>query len=100
MRLESITAVGRPTATTIQSPITAQATSDKNFGEALTKALDQVNSLQTEADSMAQTVAIGGTDKVHEAMIAMEKASLALELTVQVRNKAIEAYQELMRTQV
>ena len=71
-----------------------------SFGETLTKAIEKVNDFQTESDSLAAKVAGGDLDNVHQAMISMEKASLALEFAVQVRNKAIEAYQELMKTQV
>jgi flagellar hook-basal body complex protein FliE len=70
------------------------------FGEMLTQALEQVNDLQKHADALAVQASTGDIENVHEAVIAMEKAMLALELTVQVRNKLVEAYQELMRTQL
>jgi flagellar hook-basal body complex protein FliE len=98
MRLDSIPNISQ--VTVAAQPTTTPQTSNTSFGDTLNQALGQVNDLQVQADSMAQNVATGEVDKIHEAMIAMEKASLALELTVQVRNKAIEAYQELMRTQV
>jgi flagellar hook-basal body complex protein FliE len=73
---------------------------EKSFGETLTKAIEKVNDLQTESDNLAVKVAGGDLDNIHQAMISMEKASLALEFALQIRNKAIEAYQELMKTQV
>ena len=72
----------------------------KSFGDLLKDAVDQVNQLQGQADRLADQLASGKLDNVHQVMIAMEKASLALQLTIQVRNKVIEAYQEIMRTQV
>lgn len=72
----------------------------KSFAETLTQAVEQVNELQQQADQLAVKVATGDVENVHQAAISMEKAVLALEFAVQVRNKAIEAYQELMRTQV
>ncbi|MBP9014895.1 MAG: flagellar hook-basal body complex protein FliE [Candidatus Atribacteria bacterium] len=69
------------------------------FGEYLNQALQKVNNLQVEADQMVEKVARGEED-IHNALIALEKANLALGLTVQVRNKVVEAYQEIMRMQV
>jgi len=69
------------------------------FGECLNRALQKVNNLQIEADQMAEKVAQGEED-IHNALIALEKANLALGLTVQVRNKVVEAYQEIMHMQV
>ncbi|NIM06548.1 MAG: flagellar hook-basal body complex protein FliE [Armatimonadetes bacterium] len=72
----------------------------KSFTEMLNDAVEQVNEMQKEADSFAVKAAAGDLEDVHQAVVAMEKAVLALEFAVQVRNKAIEAYQELMRTQM
>jgi len=72
----------------------------KSFGDVLQETVDQVNTLQVEADKLAQDLASGKLEDLHTVMVAMSKASLALEFTIQVRNKVIEAYQELMRTQV
>ena len=58
-----------------------------------------MNQLQLEADAAAERVSTGQVEDLHTAVIAMQRASLALDLTVQVRNKAIEAYQEIMRMQ-
>ena len=73
---------------------------DKSFANSLKDAISDVNDLQNEADTLAVKAATGDMDNLHQVTIAMEKAVLALEFAVQVRNKAIEAYQELMRTQV
>ena len=70
------------------------------FTQAIKKAVSEVNHLQTEADKLAVDLASGNVEDVHKAMIAMQKAKLALEFTIQVRNKVIEAYQEIMRMQV
>lgn len=71
-----------------------------SFGEAIGKALGQVNKLQQQADDTAVQLATGDVEDVHKAMIAMNKARLAFDFTLQVRNKVIEAYQEIMRMQV
>jgi flagellar hook-basal body complex protein FliE len=64
------------------------------------KALGEVNQLQRNADDMAVKLATGDVEDIHKAMIAMNKAKLAFDFTIQVRNKVIEAYQEIMRMQV
>jgi len=70
------------------------------FTQAIRKAIGEVNNLSTQADKLAVNLASGDVEDVHKAMIAMQKAKLALEFTIQVRNKVIEAYQEIMRMQV
>lgn len=71
-----------------------------SFKEMLAKALDTVNDLQINADRMAQKVATGEVNDVHEVLMAVEEVSLGLQLTMQIRNKIIEAYQEIMRMQI
>lgn len=68
-----------------------------SFGQMLQSALGQVNSLQTHAGQMAQSFAQGKTSDIHTVMIASEQATLALQMTTQIRNKAVDAYQEIMR---
>ena len=70
-----------------------------SFRQLLEDSINQVNDLQAQADVLAQDLATGKADNLHEVMLALNKASLALEFTLQVRNKVIEAYQEIMRTQ-
>lgn len=72
----------------------------KSFSETLNQAVQQVNQLQKTADKKAQDLATGRTDNVAEVMIASEKADIAMRLMVQVRNKIIDAYQEIMKMQV
>lgn len=71
-----------------------------NFGELLAKGLEQVHVLQSDADEAVWQLAAGETDNLHHVMTTLERASLALELTIAIRNKLVEAYQEIMRMQV
>ena len=80
--------------------VSATAGSRESFGATIRDAVQQVNNLQSQADALAQKLAVGDPVDTHEVMLAMQKASLALQLTIQVRNKVIEAYQEIMRMQV
>jgi len=70
-----------------------------SFKEFLMASLHQVNSLQKEAEKKMSEVVLGDASSVHEVIIATEKAALALQLLVTVQNKAIDAYQEIMRLQ-
>lgn len=72
----------------------------KPFGEVLRSALGEVNKLQLAADRQNELLAAGVAKDLHSVVIASEKASVALQLTLQIRNKALEAYQEIMRMQV
>jgi len=71
-----------------------------SFADTLTESLDRVNDMQKEADKAIEDFAAGKTRNIHETMIAVNKADIAFRLTMQVRNKIVEAYQEVMRTQV
>jgi flagellar hook-basal body complex protein FliE len=71
-----------------------------SFADLLGKALDEVNNLEMDANHKAERMAAGLEPDIHTVMIAAEKADLAFQLTVQVRNKVLEAYQDLMRMQV
>ena len=62
--------------------------------------LDAVAKATQHADALGQQVATGQLQDIHQFMAASTKASLAVELTVAVRNKAVEAYQEIMRMQI
>ena len=74
--------------------------SGPGFGQYLTDAIDQVNGLQANADTLAQKLATGDVQDVHQVMLALNQASNAFGLTTQVRNKVLDAYQEVMRMQV
>ena len=71
-----------------------------SFMEFLEQGVDKVNSVQKTADQVTADVASGKSENIHEAMIALSHAELSFNFMVQVRNKALEAYQEIMRMQV
>jgi flagellar hook-basal body complex protein FliE len=72
----------------------------ESFKEMLTDALDKVNKVQHSADQAIQKFSTGQIEDVHQVMAAVEEANLALKLTVQIRNKLLESYREIMRMQV
>ncbi|MCH5277287.1 MAG: flagellar hook-basal body complex protein FliE [Desulfovibrionaceae bacterium] len=69
------------------------------FAETLRDSLTTVNDMQTQKKTMIEAFASGETQNVHELMITMQKAGLAVNLTSAVRNKVLEAYRELSRLQ-
>ena len=77
-----------------------KSSTEKSFGQFLTDALDNVNDLQKKADQASTDLATGRIDDISQVVIAAEKAAVALQLTIQVRNKMLESYQEMMRMQV
>lgn len=72
----------------------------ESFADTLSKAIDNVDQLQKVADVKMQKLATGENKNVADVMIATEKADIALKLMVQVRNKVINAYNEIMKMQV
>jgi flagellar hook-basal body complex protein FliE len=73
---------------------------DKTFSQIFSEALNNVNKLQGDAKEASMKLAAGQVEDISEVVIASEKASIALQLTMQVRNKVVDAYQEVMRMQV
>ena len=70
-----------------------------SFGEELGRALGAVEQAQLDADGEARKVALGGGN-LHETAIALEKADISMRVLTKVRNKIVEAYQEVMRMSV
>jgi flagellar hook-basal body complex protein FliE len=66
----------------------------------LKESLRDVNELQIEADKAVEELVVGKSKNVHETMIALNKADIAFRMTLQIRNKMVEAYQEIIRMQV
>jgi flagellar hook-basal body complex protein FliE len=72
----------------------------KNFSNFLKDAINEVNETQIESDNLTTKMALGEDVDLHDVMIATQKASITLQTTMEVRNKVVEAYQEIMRMQV
>jgi len=71
-----------------------------SFRDVLRDTIQDINKLQNDADTAISNVQVHDTGSIHEAMIALEKASISFQTMMQVRNKIIDAYQEVMRMQV
>ena len=77
-----------------------QETGSASFGSMLTHSLNEVSQLQAAADNAVDDLATGQQKDIHQTMIALEKADVAFQLLMQVRNKIIAAYETIMRMQV
>ena len=73
---------------------------DTGFGEVLKKSIDAVNTHMQEADRLTQGLASGEHGNIHETMIAIEKAGISFRLMTKMQQKAITAYQDIMRIQM
>lgn len=87
----------------VQGELRPQRTDAKEqwlkFAECLQGAIQEVDDLQTESHRMTQNAVLGKVENLHDVMIAAEKAKIAMNLTLEVRGKVLEAYKEIMRMQ-
>jgi flagellar hook-basal body complex protein FliE len=74
--------------------------SGPSFGEILGEAINRLNESQVRADVAVRKFLAGEVEDVHQVVIALREAELTMQLAVEVRNKILEAYQELARTPV
>jgi flagellar hook-basal body complex protein FliE len=72
----------------------------KSFQETLDGFINDVNNLQNSADKAIDKMASGEAADVHEVMIAVEKAKVSFDLLLQVRNKMLDAYKQIMQMQM
>ncbi len=78
----------------------AGTTPTDGFGHMLDGLVASVDAKQAEAQALTRQVLLGESDQLHQSVIAMQEAGVSFSLMVEVRNKLIESYQELMRMQV
>ena len=83
-----------------QSAQAAQAVQGVSFGDVLNQFVSEVNDKQIASGQAVNDLLSGKEIPLHQAMIAMQEAGVAFQLMVEVRNKLLEGYQELMRMQV
>lgn len=85
----------------VQAPSASEAAERVDFGKLLKSSLDQVSAVQKTAEQMSQRFALGDDSvSLSDTMIAMQKSSITMQATVQVRNKLVSAYQDIMNMQI
>lgn len=105
MSIETMRSIGSAGAEQLQADGVGQvdrslkSASGSGFAETLGGALQKVDQMQVDADVQAEKVAMGGGN-LHEMSLALEKADVSMRLAMKVRNKLIDAYQEIMRMSV
>ena len=80
--------------------ITNKSNETGSFSNLLKESIDKVNNMQIKSDEMTEKFALGEIDNIHEVTVAAEKAKTALNLTLSIQNKIVDAYDEIMRMQV
>ncbi len=96
MRTESIGIAKIP----IDPPKQKKTLPVQDIVEGFQASLDRVNDMQQQADQAIESLVTGEVKDIAQTMIAVEKANLSFELMTQIRNRIVEAYQEVMRMQV
>lgn len=98
--VEALPSLTAPTAPTGAPVVAPSASASSTFGDLVTRGLQQVNGQLLDGQAGLQTAAAGGTENLHQLMIRLEESRLSFQLMLQVRNRLLESYQELMRMQV
>jgi len=83
-----------------EKSISTEQNTKTSFAEILKESINKVTELEKEADNEIQKLAKMETQDLHSTMIAIEKADLTFQMMMQIRNKIINAYEEIMRMQV
>ncbi|HOJ88020.1 MAG TPA: flagellar hook-basal body complex protein FliE [Pseudothermotoga sp.] len=95
--IDKIPSVGQNLNSSVQS---TQKKTEADFADILKNAIEKVNQIQKNAEQMSADFALGKISNIHEVIIEAEKATIALRLTNEVRNRIVQAYQEIMRMQL
>ncbi|MFT5698039.1 MAG: flagellar hook-basal body complex protein FliE [Desulforhopalus sp.] len=94
---------GLPNLTVNQQPLTTESAVTKSsnaFGDMLKGMVTDTNQAQINGDKAVENLQAGNAEHLHEVMISVEEAEISLKMLVQMRNKALTAYEEIMRLQI
>jgi flagellar hook-basal body complex protein FliE len=99
MSIQQITGAGeyQPLRPTDPSPVSSARS---GFADIMKSTIGQVNQAQNNGDRAIEQLNTGKAESLHEVMLAVEEADISLKMLVQMRNKALQAYEELMRMQI
>lgn len=99
MSISPVNSLG-PTLPLRQADTSTISTTEKNFSDFVTSSINQVNKSQLDGDMAIEKLHSGEAQNLHDVMIAVEQADISLRMLVQIRNKALQAYEEVMRMQI
>jgi flagellar hook-basal body complex protein FliE len=103
MSIEAITALSSATLTqltTATAPLASTAPASATPFDAVVKTMQDLSTQMAANQQSVESLAVGQSDELHRVIMNMESTKLSFDLALQVRNKALDAYQELMRMQV
>jgi len=97
---QTLQAIQQALASRETTPLTATAPKGETVGAGFSEALDQLTEMQAESDRAIEKLIAGEQVDLHQVMLSVEKTDLAFRVALQLRNKLVQAYQEIMRMQV
>ncbi len=100
MKINEILVPQNPALPMTEQVRTSRPGETQSFKQIVSEYLEETNELQLKAGEAVRQMAAGQIDDIHDVMIAVEKSRVSLELVIEIRNRLLEAYRELMRMQV
>jgi flagellar hook-basal body complex protein FliE len=100
MSISGISSIGALPLPPITGPAGTTGAAKADFGSMVAQGLEKLQTTQTTSDNLAVRATTGDLTNIHDYMIASNEATLATQLTVAVRNKAVDAFTEIMRMQM
>lgn len=97
---DKVNLVNSPSIHNGQAQVSNETNQKEKFQSALKDALQKVSQIENEANLQQQRLIEGKSDDLHNVMLAAQKATLTIETTVQIQQKVIDAYNEVMRMQI
>lgn len=99
--MDGLSSIGSAAQLPLRMPDTSEISkAKKGFGDILASTIEQVNMDQIDGDLAIEKLQSGNAEHLHEVMIAVEEADVSLRMLVQMRNRAMQAYEEIMRMQI
>jgi len=100
MSISGISAISPMALPPLSAPAATAATTKPDFSSMVAQGLEKLQATQANSDNLAVKATTGNLTDIHDYMIAANEATVATQLTVAVRNKAVEAFTEIMRMQM
>ena len=100
MSISGISSIGALALPPIPGPAATTGAVKPDFSSMVSQGLEKIQATQNTSDSLAVKATTGDLTNIHDYMIAANEATVATQLTVAVRNKAVEAFTEIMRMQI
>ena len=102
--IDSVGLIGGPIRpvepTTLRQPVSTDATGSTDFAGALTDAVGQLDTSLRRTDELSRAAATGALERPEDLMVAAAESQLTTQITVALRNRAVEAFNEIMRMQI